>query len=734
MQHQRLRTIAGSAIPADLATAAAEASGGDDASADAPPSPPASVATNGAATNGSAETGAVSNGAKRGQQHPVDVRQILSDPGIEGDTLQFLKVSEAYWKALRNSRHNPGKRGPTVVKKVFRAIGATEYDVCVAGGTLGIFLALALQLRGQRVCVVERRVVEGRTQEWNISRHELRTLSDLGLVTQAELEAAIVTEWNPMRVGFVGQRDDLWVDDVLNIGVDPRQLIARMRERFLAAGGAVYERSTFVGAETAPDGVLIKLSGEGVASPATVGDTNRPSAMRPEDYAEADDVTAAERDAGSRGSSTHSSSSSGSSASSSGGRATAATAASLNGSSVSGGSGRNGVSYSTGTRAAGKGKRERQTITARLLVDCMGHYSPIVKQVRGGAKPEAMVLVVGSCATGVPAAANKTGDLLYTFTEAEGDLQMFWEAFPACGGTARTTYMFAYADADPRRPSFEALLQKYFALLPLYQGVPLETLKLKRVLFGAFPCYADAPLQPQFDRVLQIGDAAAAQSPLSFGGFGALVKALPRLAAGVGEALQDDRLDRRSLGLLQPYQPSLSAAWLFQRSMALKVGALQEAAPAKGQPRRRGGVSPDHVNRLMRCNFSVMRRLGDWVLRPFLQDTIKFLPLAVSMLGMSACDPLVVFRVVCQVGPKTLLSWVRHYFSLATYALLHTVVGRWAAASRYFRLRRWADAWRAGSGHGGAGAGSAPPVAAAAAESDGEASMPATAAAQPTAA
>lgn len=98
MQHQRLRTIAGSAIPADLATAAAEASGGDDASADAPPSPPASVATNGAATNGSAETGAVSNGAKRGQQHPVDVRQILSDPGIEGDTLQFLKVSEAYWK------------------------------------------------------------------------------------------------------------------------------------------------------------------------------------------------------------------------------------------------------------------------------------------------------------------------------------------------------------------------------------------------------------------------------------------------------------------------------------------------------------------------------------------------------------------------------------------------------------------------------------------------------------
>jgi lycopene cyclase CruP len=57
------------------------------------------------------------------------------------------------------------------------------------------------------------------------------------------------------------------------------------------------------------------------------------------------------------------------------------------------------------------------------------------------------------------------------------------------------------------------------------QGVPLEQLKFKRVLFGAFPCYPGAsPLPPAFDRVLQIGDAAAGQSPLSFGGFGSMVR------------------------------------------------------------------------------------------------------------------------------------------------------------------------------------------------------------------
>jgi len=33
-----------------------------------------------------------------------------------------------------------------------------------------------------------------------------------------------------------------------------------------------------------------------------------------------------------------------------------------------------------------------------------------------------------------------------TVTDAEHDLQLFWQAFPAEGGAARSTYMFSYAD------------------------------------------------------------------------------------------------------------------------------------------------------------------------------------------------------------------------------------------------------------------------------------------------
>jgi lycopene cyclase CruP len=44
-----------------------------------------------------------------------------------------------------------------------------------------------------------------------------------------------------------------------------------------------------------------------------------------------------------------------------------------------------------------------------------------------------------------------------------------------------------------------------------------------------------------------------------------MLRHLPRLVAGVNDALGCDRLRRGDLALLQPYQPSLSAAWLFQR-------------------------------------------------------------------------------------------------------------------------------------------------------------------------
>ncbi|KAK9806132.1 hypothetical protein WJX72_002795 [[Myrmecia] bisecta] len=531
--------------------------------------------------------------------------------GLEGEPLKFLKASEAYWTAMRKG---PSKRGPAVVKTRHRKLGQVDYDVCVCGGTLGLFIALALQLRGHRVCIIEKRLCQGRTQEWNISRQELQVLVRLGLVTEAELRTAISSEFNPVRVGFKGG-EDIWVDDCLNLGVNPKYLLDVLRERFLSVGGAIRERTAFRSAEIFTDGIAIKTATNPETMPITAGDAGN-------------------------------------------------------------------------------------VVSCRLLVDCMGHWSPIVKQLRGGTKPQGMCLVVGTCADGFPEDKNRTGDLLYTMTDAAEDMQLFWEAFPAAGG-GRTTYMFTYADADQRRLSLEQLLDRYFELLPQYQGVPLSDLKFRRVLFGGFPCYEDSPLKPGFDRVVQVGDASASQSPLSFGGFGNMVRHIQRLTDGLDNALREDQLSKRALTLMQPYQPSLSAAWLFQRSMAFRIGQVREkrvSGSGRQASKETGWLPADHVNRLLRCNFRVLRLLGDRALRPFLQDTIQWGPLTASMAGMMLTDPLVVCRVLVQVGPKVLLGWFKHYFFLGAYSLLHLLTKPLRGLVNSYRLLRWMDAWKWGSG------------------------------------
>ena len=68
----------------------------------------------------------------------------------------------------------------------------------------------------------------------------------------------------------------------------------------------------------------------------------------------------------------------------------------------------------------------------------------------------------------------------------------------------------------------------------------------------------------------QVGDASASQSPLSFGGFGTMLRHLPRLAAGVDSALGADALSQRALAVLQA-RPDLELftqclIYLFQPS------------------------------------------------------------------------------------------------------------------------------------------------------------------------
>ncbi|XP_049934620.1 uncharacterized protein LOC116257203 isoform X3 [Nymphaea colorata] len=118
-----------------------------------------------------------------------------------------------------------------------------KFDVLVCGGTLGVFIATALSLRGLKVGIVERDMVKGREQEWNISEKELRELVEAGILLENDIEQVTVAKFNPNRCGFEG-KGDIWVEDILNLGVSPAKLIEVVKQRFINSGGTIYEGSS----------------------------------------------------------------------------------------------------------------------------------------------------------------------------------------------------------------------------------------------------------------------------------------------------------------------------------------------------------------------------------------------------------------------------------------------------------------------------------------------------------
>ncbi|HBB34517.1 MAG TPA: FAD-dependent oxidoreductase [Cyanobacteria bacterium UBA8803] len=522
--------------------------------------------------------------------------QILSQ--LPGDVVGRLRSADKFWKALREDTTPI----PLVVKESQEPLLSVDWDVAICGGTLGILIGAALQRRGWRVAVIERGILRGREQEWNISRKELDVFLELELLSAAELEQAIASEYNPGRVSFY-QGSDFWIRDVLNIGIDPVFLLERLKAKFLEAGGQLFEKTPFDGAAIHPDGILIEVS-----SP-------RSNPSQPD------------------------------------------------------------LSQSAPTTS----------LKTRLLIDAMGHFSPIVKQARQGQKPEGVCLVVGSCARGYP--QNQTGDLLVSFTPIQNQCQYFWEAFPARDG--RTTYLFSYLDAHPQRPSLEFFLDEYLRLLPEYQGVELSQIDFLRVLFGFFPSYKQSPLRTPWHRILPVGDSSGTQSPVSFGGFGSMVRHLQRLTTGIDEALKGDFLSRDALEKLQPYQPNIAVTWMFQRAMS--VGMEQKLAP-------------NQINQLLTGVFQGMAQLGDDVLRPFLQDVVQFSGLSKTLLLTSLTKPGVVIPVIPQVGLTTLLDWMVHYLNLGVYSSLYPLgkivrepLNTLPPQAQYY-YHRWLDAWRYGSG------------------------------------
>jgi hypothetical protein len=87
---------------------------------------------------------------------------------------------------------------------------------------------------------------------------------------------------------------------------------------------------------------------------------------------------------------------------------------------------------------------------------------------------------------------------------------------------------------------------------------------------------------------LAVGDASGIQSPLSFGGFGALTRHLDRITGAISDALEHSLLSKEDLAEINAYTPNLSAAWMFQKAMSVRMGQ---------------SVDPKFINRLLANRF-----------------------------------------------------------------------------------------------------------------------------------
>jgi lycopene cyclase CruP len=97
-----------------------------------------------------------------------------------------------------------------------------------------------------------------------------------------------------------------------------------------------------------------------------------------------------------------------------------------------------------------------------------------------------------------------------------------------------------------------------------------------------------------------------------------------------------------------------------------------------------------------------MDKLGDEVLKPFLQDVIQFPALTKTL---PLVNPQLVLPLLPQVGLPLLIDWLIHYINLGFYTALYPfgkslkpMLKNLSPQQKYL-YHRWLDAWQYGSGN-----------------------------------
>ncbi len=203
---------------------------------------------------------------------------------------------------------------------------------------------------------------------------------------------------------------------------------------------------------------------------------------------------------------------------------------------------------------------------AKVLVDVMGILSPIAIQLNEGRSQTHVCPTVGTIASGFQDVDYDVGEILVSTGPADispqGGRQLIWEGFPAAGNEY-ISYLFFYdAVESGNDKTLLGLFETYFQKLPEYKKLS-DDFTIHRPVFGIIPAHSHDGFsrvrEIADDNIVLFGDAATLHSPLTFCGFGSMVRNLGHLTADLHQAMVSGNLLRKDLEKISAYEPNVAS-------------------------------------------------------------------------------------------------------------------------------------------------------------------------------
>ncbi|MEH2334159.1 NAD(P)/FAD-dependent oxidoreductase [Nostoc sp.] len=196
---------------------------------------------------------------REGVRNPQQPRQVVFSQGSRGAAGHTSTALSNQGSSRAGEQGSSGEITNTPMPNA-------QYDIIYIGGALGAIHAALMAKLGYKVLLVERMPFGRMNREWNISRDEIQSLVNLGLVTPAELETIIAREYKDGFNKFFDANNPsklrspvLHTPTVLNLGLDSEKWLQMCGQKLQAAGGEIWDETEFIRADIDISQVILKV-------------------------------------------------------------------------------------------------------------------------------------------------------------------------------------------------------------------------------------------------------------------------------------------------------------------------------------------------------------------------------------------------------------------------------------------------------------------------------------------